>query len=323
MSPTPSLVVAIMSVVPLTVWPVNGFVPPSGPRPPSERSLPPIPEVVASFVGRLLHEPDAQYPREPTIPTGLAVLDAALDGGLRCGQLTLIGGTTGVGCSVLALTLARQAAGVHGVRTLFVAPDTSDTELYCRLVAGEAVVHLRQLRLGAALSEMEIGRIAKCRPKLEALPLWIFGGQGWREPIMRQLDVVEYGTDPEDSWGARMVIIDGTATFEPDVRAAIFELRRLAMKRQLAVVVTSQAQVPTSRQDRPPELDDLIEYRACIDLFDTVLMVHRDDIRDPVGVRAGEADIVLAKHRYGGTRTATVMYQGHYARFVDLPETLL
>jgi len=34
--------------------------------------------------------------------------------------------------------------------------------------------------------------------------------------------------------------------------------------------------------------------------------------------RAGEADLILAKHRNGPTSTITVAHQLHYSRFADL-----
>ncbi|HML50411.1 MAG TPA: DnaB-like helicase C-terminal domain-containing protein, partial [Propionicimonas sp.] len=34
--------------------------------------------------------------------------------------------------------------------------------------------------------------------------------------------------------------------------------------------------------------------------------------------RAGEADLIVAKHRNGQTRTVEVAFQGHYSRFVDM-----
>jgi replicative DNA helicase len=36
--------------------------------------------------------------------------------------------------------------------------------------------------------------------------------------------------------------------------------------------------------------------------------------------RTGEADLIVAKHRNGPTRTITVSAQLHYARFYDMPQ---
>ena len=38
----------------------------------------------------------------------------------------------------------------------------------------------------------------------------------------------------------------------------------------------------------------------------------------PLPPRAGEADLIVAKHRNGPTATVTVAFQGHYSRFVDM-----
>jgi replicative DNA helicase len=52
---------------------------------------------------------------------------------------------------------------------------------------------------------------------------------------------------------------------------------------------------------------------------DMVLLVHREDMYERESPRAGEADIIIAKHRNGPTGQATVAFQGHLSRFVDMP----
>ena len=49
-----------------------------------------------------------------------------------------------------------------------------------------------------------------------------------------------------------------------------------------------------------------------------VVLLHREDMYDPDTPRAGEADLIVAKHRNGPTATVTVAFQGHYCRFVDM-----
>ncbi len=51
---------------------------------------------------------------------------------------------------------------------------------------------------------------------------------------------------------------------------------------------------------------------------DLVILLHREDIYERESPRAGEADLILAKHRNGPTGTVTVAFQGHYSRFVDM-----
>ena len=51
---------------------------------------------------------------------------------------------------------------------------------------------------------------------------------------------------------------------------------------------------------------------------DVVLLLHREDAYERESPRAGEADLIVAKHRNGPTATVTVAFQGHYSRFSDM-----
>ncbi|HEY4615620.1 MAG TPA: LAGLIDADG family homing endonuclease, partial [Citricoccus sp.] len=55
---------------------------------------------------------------------------------------------------------------------------------------------------------------------------------------------------------------------------------------------------------------------------DMVILLHREDIYDKESPRAGEADLIVAKHRNGPTKTIVVGFQGHYSRFSNMaPDT--
>jgi len=51
---------------------------------------------------------------------------------------------------------------------------------------------------------------------------------------------------------------------------------------------------------------------------DMVILLHREDVYEKESPRAGEADLIVAKHRNGPTRDIVVSFQGHYSRFVDM-----
>jgi replicative DNA helicase len=51
---------------------------------------------------------------------------------------------------------------------------------------------------------------------------------------------------------------------------------------------------------------------------DVVILLHREDFYEKESPRAGEADLIVAKHRNGPTTMVTVAFQGHYSRFVDM-----
>ena len=53
---------------------------------------------------------------------------------------------------------------------------------------------------------------------------------------------------------------------------------------------------------------------------DVVLLINRPDAWERDDPRAGEADLIIAKHRAGPTATITVAHQLHYSRFTDLAQ---
>jgi replicative DNA helicase len=53
---------------------------------------------------------------------------------------------------------------------------------------------------------------------------------------------------------------------------------------------------------------------------DVVLLLNRPDAWERDDPRAGEADLIIAKHRAGPTSTITVAHQLHYSRFTDLAQ---
>jgi replicative DNA helicase len=93
------------------------------------------------------------------------------------------------------------------------------------------------------------------------------------------------------------------------------------LAKELEVPIVAMAQLnrgPEQRQDKRPQLSDLRESGSLEQDTDVVILLHREDFYDRESPRAGEADLIVAKHRNGPTATVTVAFQGHYSRFVDM-----
>jgi replicative DNA helicase len=96
-------------------------------------------------------------------------------------------------------------------------------------------------------------------------------------------------------------------------------LKLLAKEIEVPVIAISQLnRGPEQRTDKRPLLSDLRESGSIEQDSDVVIMLHREDKYEPESPRAGEADLIVAKHRNGPTATVTVAFQGHYSRFVDM-----
>jgi replicative DNA helicase len=96
-------------------------------------------------------------------------------------------------------------------------------------------------------------------------------------------------------------------------------LKLLAKEIDVPVIALSQLnRGPEQRTDKKPLLSDLRESGSIEQDSDVVILLHREDAYERESPRAGEADLIVAKHRNGPTTTVTVAFQGHYSRFVDM-----
>lgn len=257
---------------------------------------------------------DADDGRDVVIPTGFKVLDETLGGGLRTSQVTLLAGVAGVGTSIFALHIARNAALRHGQRTLFVAPDSAEREILTRIIAAETRTVVGHIRSGH-LSERDRQKLAEHRERLSTAPILV--NCGWS--VAGATDTI---VDTVRVWiphGVKFVVVDNTSDAEPRTRELVKALKLVAQTHQVAVVVVSKVVAPKHRQCDPPILEDLREYAEFADLVDVALLLHRDDMHDWNSTRAGEADLDIIKHRYGPTARIRLAFQGFYARFLDMP----
>ena len=105
------------------------------------------------------------------------------------------------------------------------------------------------------------------------------------------------------------------------VSEASRELKLLAKELDVVVVMLSQLNRGSEqRQDKRPQLSELRESGSIEQDADVVILLYREDVHDKDSPRAGEADLIVAKHRNGPTATVAVSFQGHYARFFDMAQ---
>jgi len=69
--------------------------------------------------------------------------------------------------------------------------------------------------------------------------------------------------------------------------------------------------------DKKPMLSDLRESGSIEQDADLVLLVHREDMYERESPRAGEADIIIAKHRNGPVGEVVLTFQKEYPKFMN------
>ena len=95
-------------------------------------------------------------------------------------------------------------------------------------------------------------------------------------------------------------------------------LKLLAKELEIPVIAAAQLnRGPENRTDRKPQMSDLRESGSLEQDADLIMLLHRPEYYEEEN-RPGEADIIVAKHRNGETRTIPVSFRGHVSCFANM-----
>jgi len=224
--------------------------------------------------------------------------------------------------STLALDLARSAAIKHNLPTVIFSLEMSRNEITMRLLSAESRVSLHSMRTGQ-MGEEDWATLARRMSEVVDAPLYIDDS-----PNMSMMEIRAKCRRLKQRQGLRMVIIDYLQLMsspkrvenrQQEVSEMSRSLKLLAKEIDVPVIALSQLnRGPEQRNDKKPLLSDLRESGSIEQDSDVVILLHREDAYERESPRAGEADLIVAKHRNGPTATVTVAFQGHYSRFVDM-----
>lgn len=246
------------------------------------------------------------------IPTGLTDLDA-LTGGLANGQLTVIASRPGIGRTTLLSTVCRHAAIEHGIPTVVYTTEETRQQFATRILSAEAGVALHHMHTGTTTSE-EQARLSFETEKVTDAPLRILAPA--RLPVQQLEDEI---TDLVRNHGVRLVAADGIHRIHtgPGITDVAARLAELARELNVPIVATNQlGRGPVLRAGKKPILDDLDD--ATTSAADVVVLVYREDAYVEESPRAGEADLIVAKHRNGPCGAVQATVQAAFGRLVDL-----
>ncbi|MFI6514489.1 replicative DNA helicase [Spirillospora sp. NPDC050679] len=226
--------------------------------------------------------------------------------------------------STLALDFARAASIKHGLTSAFFSLEMGRNEITMRLLSAEARVALHAMRSGTMQDE-DWTRLARRMSEVAEAPLFIDDS-----PNMSMMEIRAKCRRLKQQHDLRLVVIDylqlmtsGKRVESRQVEVSEFSrsLKLLAKELQVPVIALSQLnRGPEQRTDKKPMVSDLRESGSIEQDADMVILLHREDAYEKESPRAGEADLIVAKHRNGPTATVTVAFQGHYSRFVDMAQ---
>jgi replicative DNA helicase len=258
------------------------------------------------------------------VPTGFAELDS-LTNGLHGGQLIIVGARPAMGKSTLALDFARTAAVHHKLPTIFFSLEMGRSEIATRLLSAESGIPMHVLRKGN-MDERDWTRLASVRGDIGDAPLFIDDS-----PNMTLVEIRAKCRKLSQRVGLKMVVVDylqlmtsGKKVESRQQEVSEFSRALKLLAKELGVPIVALAQLnrgPEQRADKKPALSDLRESGSLEQDADIVILLHREAAYDRDHPRAGEADLIVAKHRNGATDEIAVAFQGMYSRFADMPRT--
>jgi replicative DNA helicase len=258
------------------------------------------------------------------VPTGFTDLDQ-LTNGLHPGQMIIIAARPAMGKSTLALDFARAASIKNNLPSVIFSLEMGRNEIAMRLLSAEARVALHHMRSGTMTDE-DWTRLARRMPDVSAAPLYIDDS-----PNLSMMEIRAKCRRLKQRNDLKLVIIDYLQLMQSGKRSESRQqevsdmsrnLKLLAKELELPVIALSQLnRGPEQRTDKKPMVSDLRESGSIEQDADMVILLHREDAYEKESPRAGEADIIVGKHRNGPTATITVAFQGHYSRFVDMAQT--
>ncbi|MFW3172923.1 replicative DNA helicase [Geodermatophilus sp. CPCC 206100] len=224
--------------------------------------------------------------------------------------------------STLGLDIARSATVKHHMPAVIFSLEMSKHEITMRLLSAEAKVPLHHMRAGT-LSDEDWSKLARRMGEIADAPLYIDDS-----PNMTMMEIRAKARRLKQRNDLKLVVIDylqlmtsgkRVESRQQEVSEFSRALKLLAKEIEVPVIAMSQLNRGSEqRQDKKPMLSDLRESGSIEQDADMVMMIHREDMYEKESPRAGEADIMLVKHRNGPTANVTVAFQGHYSRFVDM-----
>ncbi|HEX4222800.1 MAG TPA: replicative DNA helicase [Pseudonocardiaceae bacterium] len=226
--------------------------------------------------------------------------------------------------STLGLDFVRSCSVKHSMTSVIFSLEMSKTEIVMRMLSAEAKIRLSDMR-GGRMTDDDWTRLARRMSEISEAPLFVDDS-----PNMTMMEIRAKARRIKQRHDLKLIVVDylqlmtsgkRVESRQQEVSEFSRQLKLLAKELEVPVIAISQLnRGPEQRTDKRPMLSDLRESGSLEQDADMVILIHRPDAWERDDPRAGEADLILGKHRAGPLATITVAHQLHYSRFTDLAQ---
>jgi replicative DNA helicase len=255
------------------------------------------------------------------LATGFNDLDR-LTAGLQPENLIILAARPAMGKSSLALNLAQYVTVSLKRPAILFSLEMSKIEIVNRMLSAEAGIDSNKIKTGR-LEDSDWRRLGDALGRLADAPFYIDDTAS-----VSMLEISAKCRRLKQREGLDLVIVDYLQLMQShrqidsrqqEVSEISRGLKMLAKDLKVPVIALSQlSRQPESRVDKRPQLSDLRESGSIEQDADIVGFIYRDEVYDDDTPDKGIAELIVAKHRNGATRTVRLAFLNHLTKFANL-----
>jgi replicative DNA helicase len=239
------------------------------------------------------------------IPSGFEKVDN-FTGGWQPTDLIIIGGTSSMGKTSLALNFVYNAAKLNKIPCVMFSYEMSSNQLLMRLISMETGINTKWMMQGA-LNKKDLKTVKECADDIKGLPIIIDECKRTSLEYLISKIRKHYLSN-----NIKIIIVDylqlvstkvGKGTREQEVSKITRALKNIAKELNITIIALSQLNRGVShRENNTPTLSDLRESGEIEQASDVVILIYRPEYygiskdQDGNDVK-GIAEIIFAKGR--------------------------
>lgn len=270
-----------------------------------------IDRAVSTFLDALQDRVDG---KTDAMRTGIGPIDKATSGGIRPGELWVVGARPSMGKTAITLTVSRCMARDYSV--LFLTQEDSIEASVTRQVASEGRISLTRLR-GGNLSDEEWGRLSEAVESLRTMNLRV-DDQG----ALTLMDVRRKAQQVKRKHGLHVVVIDYLQLMTGDgdnrnqqLGQIANGLKATAKEFGIGIILLSQLNREAEKRAGVPQMGDLRESGDIEGAADVILLLHREYMRTQQEQQKHWAQVHIAKQKNGPTGVHDLFFDGAFQTF--------
>lgn len=291
---------------------------------------------VISDAIRVMREASKKEGNISGVATGFTELDKTTSGWQKS-DLIIIAARPAMGKTAFVLSMAKQMAVDYRQPVAMFSLEMSNRQLVNRLIMNVCEIEGSKIRNGS-LNREEWDRMDHKINDLMGAPIYvddtpglsIFELRSKARKLKREHDIQCIIIDYLQLMSATGM---NPGSREQEVSMISRSLKGLAKELDIPIIALSQLNRSvesrgTGAEGKRPQLSDLRESGAIEQDADMVCFIHRPEYYFRAGEKSegydssmiGMAEIIIAKHRNGATKTVNLRFRGEYAKFEN-PDT--